>query len=66
MKHRARITADGVIPQNSPVFQGCEMEYVPIFLGGLMKMCGNTPPLYIKSRFTTRVMQNTIHASRQE
>jgi len=26
------------------------MEYVPIFLGGLMKMCGNTPPLYIKNK----------------
>jgi hypothetical protein len=31
--------------QNDPVFQKCEITYVPIFLGGVMKACG--------SRFST-------------
>ncbi|KAH3916106.1 glutathione S-transferase kappa [Parastagonospora nodorum] len=38
------------ILKNSPVFKQCEITYVPIFLGGLMKACGNTPPLHIKNK----------------
>ena len=36
--------------QNDPVFKNCEITYVPIFLGGVMKACGNTAPINIKSR----------------
>ncbi|ORX96067.1 2-hydroxychromene-2-carboxylate isomerase [Clohesyomyces aquaticus] len=36
--------------QNFPVFKQCDVTYVPIFLGGLMKTCGNTPPLQIKNK----------------
>ncbi|KAL5121838.1 hypothetical protein ACEQ8H_000053 [Pleosporales sp. CAS-2024a] len=38
------------ILRNSPVFKQCDIKYVPIFLGGLMKSCGNTPPLRIKNK----------------
>ncbi|KAF2795632.1 thioredoxin-like protein [Melanomma pulvis-pyrius CBS 109.77] len=36
--------------QNFPVFQQCEITYIPIFLGGLMKACGNTPPIQVKNK----------------
>ncbi|OCL12704.1 thioredoxin-like protein, partial [Glonium stellatum] len=36
--------------QNFPIFKQCEVTYVPILLGGLMKACGNTPPLQIKNK----------------
>jgi hypothetical protein len=36
--------------QNDPVFKKCEITYIPIFLGGVMKACGNTPPINIRSR----------------
>ncbi|KAF2644211.1 HCCA isomerase/glutathione S-transferase kappa [Massarina eburnea CBS 473.64] len=36
--------------QNAPAFQTCDITYVPIFLGGLMKACGNTPPIHIKNK----------------
>ncbi|KAJ6440851.1 2-hydroxychromene-2-carboxylate isomerase [Purpureocillium lavendulum] len=32
------------------VFQGCDITYVPIFLGGLMKACGNTAPINITNK----------------
>ncbi|EON65021.1 hypothetical protein W97_04256 [Coniosporium apollinis CBS 100218] len=35
---------------NFPVFAQCEITYIPIFLGGVMKACGNTPPLRIKNK----------------
>ncbi|PKY02099.1 putative 2-hydroxychromene-2-carboxylate isomerase [Aspergillus campestris IBT 28561] len=38
------------ILQNSPVFASCNVTYVPIFLGGLMKACGNTPPIRVKNK----------------
>ncbi|RYO47957.1 hypothetical protein AA0116_g12912 [Alternaria tenuissima] len=38
------------ILKNSKVFQQVELEFVPILLGGLMKICGNTPPLRIKNK----------------
>lgn len=37
--------------QNSAAFKQCDIKYVPIFLGGLMKTCGNTPPIAIKSKY---------------
>ncbi|KAL8961317.1 MAG: hypothetical protein Q9193_002118 [Seirophora villosa] len=37
------------VVRHSPVFANCDVTYVPIFLGGIMKACGNTPPIYIKS-----------------
>ncbi|KAE8349518.1 thioredoxin-like protein [Aspergillus coremiiformis] len=36
--------------QNSPVFAKCDITYIPIFLGGLMKACENTPPVTIKNK----------------
>ncbi|KAF1998024.1 HCCA isomerase/glutathione S-transferase kappa [Amniculicola lignicola CBS 123094] len=36
--------------QNFPVFKQCEITYIPILLGGLMKQCGNTPPLQVKNK----------------
>ncbi|KAJ6151630.1 hypothetical protein N7470_007227 [Penicillium chermesinum] len=38
------------ILRNSPTFAKCEIEYVPIFLGGLMQTCGNTPPIAVKNK----------------
>ncbi|KAI1858695.1 uncharacterized protein JN550_012527 [Neoarthrinium moseri] len=38
------------ILQNEPVFKDVQVKYVPIFLGGLMKACGNTPPINIKNK----------------
>ncbi|KAI9877500.1 MAG: hypothetical protein M1830_003761 [Pleopsidium flavum] len=35
---------------HSPVFKQCDVSYVPIFLGGVMKACGNTPPIQIKNK----------------
>lgn len=37
------------IPQHDPVFAECEISYVPVFLGGIMKACNNTAPINIKS-----------------
>ncbi|KAF2499177.1 HCCA isomerase/glutathione S-transferase kappa [Lophium mytilinum] len=36
--------------QNFPVFKQCEITYIPIFLGGLMKACGNTAPINVKNK----------------
>ncbi|KAF2710557.1 thioredoxin-like protein [Pleomassaria siparia CBS 279.74] len=36
--------------QNFPVFQQCDITYVPIFLGGLMKACNNVAPISIKNK----------------
>ncbi|KAF2876493.1 thioredoxin-like protein [Massariosphaeria phaeospora] len=33
-----------------PVFNGCEITYIPIFLGGLMHACDNKPPLQIRNK----------------
>jgi len=41
--------------QNSPAFRNCTVSYVPIFLGGLMHSCGNTPPIRIKSKINQLV-----------
>ncbi|KAJ5090690.1 thioredoxin-like protein [Penicillium argentinense] len=36
--------------KNSPTFAKCNINYVPIFLGGLMHECNNTPPINIKNK----------------
>ncbi|PYH47403.1 putative 2-hydroxychromene-2-carboxylate isomerase [Aspergillus saccharolyticus JOP 1030-1] len=36
--------------RNSPIFSKCKITYIPIFLGGLMHSCGNTPPIEIKNK----------------
>ncbi|OJK03848.1 hypothetical protein ASPACDRAFT_75363 [Aspergillus aculeatus ATCC 16872] len=36
--------------RNSPIFANCKITYIPIFLGGLMHACGNTPPVEIKNK----------------
>jgi hypothetical protein len=41
--------------QNDPVFSKCELNYIPVFLGGAMKACGNTAPINIKSQCTSQV-----------
>jgi len=38
------------ITRHSPIFKQCEVSYVPILLGAVMKECGNTPPIEIKSK----------------
>ena len=38
-----------LLKQTSHVFRGCDITYVPVFLGGIMKATGNRPPLEIKS-----------------
>lgn len=43
------ITTANINNQNSPAFKQCDVKFVPIFLGGLMNACGNTPPIAIKS-----------------
>ncbi|KAI9370321.1 thioredoxin-like protein [Aspergillus egyptiacus] len=38
------------ILRTNPVFSKCDVTFVPIFLGGLMHSCGNTPPIKIKNK----------------
>ncbi|KAH6711121.1 thioredoxin-like protein [Leptodontidium sp. MPI-SDFR-AT-0119] len=38
--------------RNDPVFSNCDITYIPIFLGGLMKMCNNATPISIKNKGT--------------
>ncbi|KAK5124074.1 hypothetical protein LTR85_002271 [Meristemomyces frigidus] len=38
------------VTKTSPIFKQCDVSYVPIFLGGVMKACGNTPPIEIKNK----------------
>ncbi|KAJ5273443.1 hypothetical protein N7478_008568 [Penicillium angulare] len=38
------------ILRNSPTFANCNVNYVPIFLGGLMNACNNTPPINVKNK----------------
>ncbi|KAH8892080.1 HCCA isomerase/glutathione S-transferase kappa [Thozetella sp. PMI_491] len=38
------------ILRHDATFSGCHVTYVPIFLGGLMNMCRNTPPIQIKNK----------------
>ncbi|KAH6622914.1 thioredoxin-like protein [Chaetomium tenue] len=40
------------ILRHDEVFKGCDITYVPIFLGGLMHKCGNTAPIKIKNKDT--------------
>ncbi|KAJ5579922.1 thioredoxin-like protein [Penicillium hispanicum] len=35
---------------NSATFAKCEVTYVPILLGGLMRACNNTPPINVKNK----------------
>ncbi|KAL8968232.1 MAG: hypothetical protein Q9183_002561 [Haloplaca sp. 2 TL-2023] len=36
--------------QHSPVFAQCSVDYVPVFLGGIIKAVGTTPPINIKNK----------------
>ncbi|BDD58571.1 hypothetical protein MAP00_003838 [Monascus purpureus] len=36
--------------RNSPTFARCDINYVPIFLGGLMHACNNRAPIQIKNK----------------
>ncbi|KAK0673483.1 thioredoxin-like protein [Cercophora samala] len=38
------------ILRNDPLFRTVDVEYIPIFLGGLMHKCGNTAPIKIKNK----------------
>ncbi|KAI9818110.1 MAG: hypothetical protein M1827_000735 [Pycnora praestabilis] len=38
------------ITTTSPIFKDCDVTYIPIFLGGVMKACGNTAPINIKNK----------------
>ena len=37
--------------RNFDVFKQCDIDYVPIFLGGLLHKCGNPTPISITSEF---------------
>jgi 2-hydroxychromene-2-carboxylate isomerase len=39
--------------QHDPVFSKCQISYLPISLGGLMKACGNAAPMTIKSAYNS-------------
>ncbi|CAN8104352.1 unnamed protein product [Discula destructiva] len=36
--------------RHDPIFKKCQMTYIPIFLGGVMKQAGNTAPINIKNK----------------
>ncbi|EXJ70742.1 uncharacterized protein A1O5_05732 [Cladophialophora psammophila CBS 110553] len=36
--------------RHSPIFRDVQITYVPILLGGLMKLCGNTSPIEIRNK----------------
>ncbi|KAH8759509.1 HCCA isomerase/glutathione S-transferase kappa [Diaporthe sp. PMI_573] len=36
--------------RHDPVFKGCQITYIPIFLGGLFKKTGNTSPIQIRNK----------------
>jgi len=38
------------VTTHSPTFKQCDVTYIPIFLGGVMQACGNTPPINIKNK----------------
>ncbi|GAB1737688.1 hypothetical protein NU219Hw_g2101t1 [Hortaea werneckii] len=38
------------VTKNSPIFKQCDVNYVPIFLGGLMNTANNRPPIEIKNK----------------
>ncbi|KAK7920170.1 2-hydroxychromene-2-carboxylate isomerase [Apiospora marii] len=38
------------ILRHDPIFKGVQVEFIPIFLGGLMHACGNTAPIQIKNK----------------
>ncbi|KAL6716501.1 hypothetical protein ACLMJK_006068 [Lecanora helva] len=38
------------VVRTSAAFKQCDITYVPVFLGGIMKACGNTPPIQIKNK----------------
>lgn len=38
------------VVRSSPVFKDCNVTYVPVFLGGIMKTTRNTPPIEIKNK----------------
>ncbi|WEW59295.1 hypothetical protein PRK78_004764 [Emydomyces testavorans] len=38
------------ITRHSPVFAKCEVSYVPVFLGGIMKATNNKPPIHIMNK----------------
>ncbi|KAK0706641.1 thioredoxin-like protein [Lasiosphaeria miniovina] len=38
------------ILRHDAAFKGCQVTFVPIFLGGLMHKCGNTAPMNIKNK----------------
>ncbi|KAL2160280.1 hypothetical protein VTH06DRAFT_1453 [Thermothelomyces fergusii] len=40
------------ILRHDAVFKGCSITYVPVFLGGIMNKCGNTPPIKVKNKDT--------------
>ncbi|KAJ5678760.1 hypothetical protein N7462_007004, partial [Penicillium macrosclerotiorum] len=37
--------------QNSPVFAGCAIDYVPVLLRDLFQKCQNSPPISVKNKF---------------
>ncbi|EEP77915.1 conserved hypothetical protein [Uncinocarpus reesii 1704] len=40
------------ITRHSPVFAKCEVSYIPVFLGGIIKATGNSAPIAVKSMYS--------------
>ncbi|KAF2759234.1 HCCA isomerase/glutathione S-transferase kappa [Pseudovirgaria hyperparasitica] len=45
--------------RNFPVFKACDITYVPILLGGVMKDVGNRPPFTVKNKDTWIAKERT-------
>ncbi|OAT06112.1 hypothetical protein, variant [Blastomyces gilchristii SLH14081] len=38
------------VTRHSPVFANCHITYTPVFLGGILKACNNTSPIFVKNK----------------
>ena len=45
--------------QHLRLFQQCDITYIPIFLGGVMKACDNRPPTTIKNKGAYITLEKT-------
>ncbi|RDW75110.1 2-hydroxychromene-2-carboxylate isomeras-like protein [Coleophoma cylindrospora] len=52
------------ILRHDPIFSTCDITYIPVFLGGIMKSAGNTPPIDIKNKDTWIAAERTRWATR--
>lgn len=48
------------LEKNAKIFKECEITYVPIFLGGVMKACNNKTPIDIKSALSFPLLLSSL------